>query len=87
MTAPIVTDILITPNPVPTGGTARIEIVAHDPDEGAFTVTGTVTDAAGNAATFTATGRTTDPLTFEAAVDIGTLTQDMATPNVFYWTP
>ena len=55
MAAPIITSVTVNPDPVPPGETATIEVTAYDPDEGAFTVTGTVTDTAGNATTFTAT--------------------------------
>ena len=86
MAAPIIQSVTVTPNPVPSGQTATITVNAYDPDEGTFKIDGTVTDQAGNVANFSATGRTSDPLSYEAEVDVGTLTQDNDRPNVFYWT-
>lgn len=86
MAAPIITSVTIEPDPVPAGSQATITVNAYDPDQGEFTVTGTVTDSAGTEVPFSATGRTSDPLVYEAVVDVGTLTHDTVLGNVFYWT-
>jgi len=85
MTAPIIDQVTVTPDPVPVGGTATVTILAHDPDEITYTITGTVTDSTGNETPFTAEARTSDPLVYTATTDVGTLTQDDSQPNVYYW--
>jgi len=86
MAEPIIDNITVSPDPVPIGGTATVTILAHDPDQKSYTVSGTATDTSGNDATFTVTINVADPLTYQATVDEGVLTQDTAKPNVFRWT-
>jgi len=86
MAAPIIDSVTVYPDPVSVGGTATVTIIAHDPDEVTYTITGTVTDSTGNETPFTAEALTSDPLTYTATTDVGTLTQDDSQPNVFHWT-
>ena len=84
MANPIIDSITIEPNPIPTGQEALVTILAHDPDALTLTVNATVTDSSGNTTEVSATATTSDPLTYTATTDVGTLTQDDSQPNVFH---
>lgn len=84
MANPIIDSITVSPDPVPTGQTATITVVAHDPDATAVTFDVTVTDSAGNTAAGQVAGSVADPLTYAVTASTGTVTQGGA-PNVFTW--
>lgn len=83
MANPIIDSITVTPDPVPTGQTATITVVAHDPDQRTEVFTVIVRDAAGNEGTGTVDINIADPLSYEGSVTGGTATHDGA--GVFTW--
>lgn len=87
MAAPIIDSVTVTPDPVPEGESAIVRIAAHDPDATVVNVTGTATDSTGASSPFSGQFSRSDPLTYEAAVDVGHLMQDQTDPSVFVWTP
>lgn len=84
MAAPIIDSITVSPDPVPTGQTAVITILAHDTDAQVVTFDVTVTDSAGNTATGQISSSVSDPLTYAVTASVGTITQGAA-PNEFVW--
>ena len=89
MAVPIIDSMTVEPSKIAPGGTAKVTIDARDPDSTSGTLTGTVTDAAGNTAQATATLTIEDVLTYalEDTDLVGfTIVQDPALPNVFHVT-
>lgn len=84
MANPIIDSITVNPDPVPTGQSATVTIVAHDSDAQAVTFNVTVTDAQGNTASGQISSAVTDPLTYQVTANVGTVTQG-GQPNVFLW--
>lgn len=83
MANPIIDSITVSPDPVPTGQTTTITVVAHDPDQRTETFTVIIRDVAGNEGTGQVDFNITDPLTYEGSVTGGTVTHDGA--GVFMW--
>jgi len=84
MAAPIIDSITVSPDPVPTGQTATITVIAHDPDQTTQVFTVIVRDAAGNESTpGTVQINIADPITYEGSVSGGTVTHNGA--GVFTW--
>lgn len=84
MANPIIDSITVSPDPVPTGQTATITVVAHDPDATSVTFNVTVTDSAGNTASGQISSSVADPLTYQVSASTGTITPT-GQPNVFTW--
>lgn len=84
MADPIIDSITVSPDPVPTGQTATITVVAHDPDATPVTYNVTVTDSAGNTASGQVAGSVADPLTYAVTASTGTVTPT-GQPHVFTW--
>lgn len=80
---PIIDSIVATPAVVRPGGTFVLTIAAHDPDEKTLTITGTATDAAGNASSATVLVRVSDPITFGAVGAGVTIVPRAGAPGVF----
>ena len=87
MAAPIIQTISITPDPVPVGQQATIIIDAYDPDASVVSADVIVTDSQGNQQIGSGSFTVSDPLTFQVTVNSGSVSQDAANPNVWYWTP
>ena len=94
MAAPIIDSIVVDPaTALASGQTASITVAAHDPGTGAPTVanvTGNATSSDGTSTPFATTvelaGAAAGPLTFDATVDVGSISQDQNTPGVFIFT-
>jgi hypothetical protein len=84
MANPVIDSIIVSPDPVPTGQTATVTVVAHDPDATTVTFNVTVTDSAGNTASGQISSSVADPLTYQITANVGTVTPT-GQPNVFIW--
>lgn len=87
MSAPLIGEVRVNPNPVPTGQQATITVVASDPDGRQILAEATVMDTAGQVAKKSFTFTVSDPLTYTVSVDTGVVAQDPSDPAVFIWSP
>lgn len=86
MPSPTIGEIRVDPNPVPAGQQAIITVVAFDSDGREIAAEATVIDPTGQTARKIFTFTVSDPLTFQASTDTGTVSQDPDDPAVFVWT-
>lgn len=86
MASPIIDSIVAVPSTVFPRGAFVVTITAHDPDQQVGTLTGVVTDAAGNQNTAMVQITISDPLTYQL-LDQGnngfTITSRAGQPGVF----
>ena len=87
MAKPLIGGVSITPDPVPEGQQATIEISATDPDTRQVNAEATVVDDAGQVLRKSFTFRVSDALAYSVSVDSGTVTQDPTDPSMFIWSP
>lgn len=85
MATPIIRSMTATPATLQPGQSARVDLDAYDPDARQVTLSGTVKDAAGHAATATTVLTVGDPLTYQLTCDdpTVTVTPDPAVPGRF----
>ncbi len=86
MAAPIIDSMTATPASVAPKGAFVVTIVAHDPDNRSWTLTGNVTDTAGNLIQSSVTVAVGDTLTFALMAPTGSgfvITPRAGQPNVF----
>ncbi len=86
MAAPIIDSITATPATVLPKGAFVVTVVAHDPDNRSWSLTGNVTDSTGNLVQSTVTVNVGDTLTYALVAPTGsgfTITPRAGQPNVF----
>jgi hypothetical protein len=87
VSAPVISSIRTSPNPVPAGQRATITVEAIDPDGREILAEAAVMDPAGNSASTSFTFMVSDALSYRVTVDTGAVTQDPSDPAVFIWSP
>jgi len=86
MAAPIIDSIAASPSAVLPKGAFVVTIVAHDPDNRSWTLTGNVTDTAGNLVQSSVTVAVGDTLTYALSAPTGSgfvITPRASQANVF----
>ena len=87
MSAPVISEIRVSPNPVPPGEQATIIVVAFDPDGRQIEAEATVADSLGNRASTSFTFTVSDGLSYDVSIDSGLAAPDPNDPAVFIWSP
>ena len=87
MANPVISSVVVTPDPVPVGQPADILVSASDADNASVSGTITVTDSQCNEATGPFAFNIFDTLTYAVDVSAGTVTQDAGNPALWHWSP
>jgi hypothetical protein len=87
VSAPMISRIRTSPNPVPAGEPVTITVEATDPDGREILAEAAVMDSAGNSASTSFTFMVSDALSYQVSVDTGAVTQDPSDPAIFIWSP
>jgi hypothetical protein len=87
MPGPLISEIHVSPNPVPVGQNATITVVASDPDGRQIVAEALVADPSGQSATVSFVFDVSDALHYAVSMDSGVVTRDATDPTVFVWSP
>lgn len=87
MSAPVISEVRVSPSQVPIGQQATVTVVASDPDARQVLAEATVVDAVGQLAKQRFAFAVSDPLIYTVTVDSGVVAQDPSDPAVFIWSP
>jgi hypothetical protein len=83
MAAPIVDSVSFNPSVVVPGGAFVATVLAHDPDERIYQISGVAQDAQGNSGTLSGELRVSDPLTYSLQLPAGFFAVQRGTSGVF----
>ena len=87
MAGPTISEVRVSPEPVPVGEQATITVVAFDQDGRQIMVEATVMDASGQTAGKSVAFMVSDELGYDVSTESGVVTQDPNEPRMFIWSP